>query len=153
MSVRRKLALRIVLLVALTVVLTAMLVPYTVVVELLKKFGWISRSVDFLDTVAPGLEASHLLSFAALGLLARFGWPRARPRNVALAVIVVAALVEVIQLWVPGRESALSHAVLESLGGLAGFGIAWLLTYAWGSASLPQDYQPSTHWSGENPDR
>jgi VanZ family protein len=96
---------------------------------------------------------SHLLSFGGLGFLARFSWPRARPRNVATAIVVVAVLVEIVQIWVPGREAAVSHAVLEALGGLAGFGIAWVLTYAWGSGSLPEDYQASTHWHGENSDR
>ncbi|GAB3651690.1 VanZ family protein [Ramlibacter alkalitolerans] len=141
------------MLVALVGVVGTLVVPYDVVETLFRKFGWIGRAADFLDTVAPGLETSHLLSFGALGFLARFSWPRARPHKVAIAIVAVAALIELVQLWVPGREAAISHALLEALGGLAGFGIAWVLTYAWGSGSLPEDYQASTHWSGENSDR
>jgi VanZ family protein len=140
-------------LLALAVVVAAMVVPYSVVQDVLRKFTWIGHAVDFLDTVAPGLEVSHLLAFGALGGLARFAWSRSRARSIAGAIVAVAVLVEVVQHWVPGRESAISHAVLEALGGLAGFGIAWVLSYAWGSASLPPEYQASTHWSGEHSDR
>lgn len=153
MPVSRKSALRALVLLALAAVVTALVVPYDVVQGLLRKFGWINHAVDFLDTVAPGLEVSHLVAFGALGFLARFGWPRARARNVAAAILAVAALVEIVQIWVPGREAAVSHAILETLGGLAGFGIAWVLSFAWGSGSLPPEYQASTHWSGEHSDR
>lgn len=152
MPVSRKSALRILLLSALAVVIATLVVPYVVVEDLFKRFGWLGHAVDFLDTVAPGLEVSHLLSFGALGFLARFSWPKARARNVAIAVVTVAVAVEFVQVWVPGRQAALSHAILESLGGLAGFGIAWVLTYAWGSGSLPEDYQASTHWHAGNSD-
>ena len=149
---RRKTLLRALLLVVLALVLAGMVLPYGMVESVSKRFGWIPRTVDFLDTVAPGLEVSHLLAFATLGFLARFSWPRARPRKVCLAIVAIAALVEIVQIWVPGREAAFSHAVIEALGGMAGFGVAWLLTFAWGSGSLPPDYQPSTHWHPQNPD-
>jgi hypothetical protein len=152
MPVRSKLAFRAVLIVALALVVAAMVLPFHLVEELLRKFGWMHEPLDFLDTVAPGLEASHLISFAALGFLARFGWPRSRPRNVAIVILAVAVLVEFVQIWVPGREAALSHAVLEALGGLLGFAVAWLLTFAWGSSSLPEEFQASTHWSGSQQD-
>ena len=152
MSAVRKSALRLLLLLALAAVVTAMVVPYDVVEGWFRTFGWMGRTIDFLDTVAPGLEASHLVSFAILGLLARFSWPKARPRNVAIAIVSVAVLVEIVQIWVPGREAAVSHAVLEALGGLGGFSIAWLLTYAFSGAGLPPEYQASTHWHAGNSD-
>ena len=136
--------------VVLAIVVTTLIVPYSVIEALFRKFGWIGRAADFLDTVAPGLEMSHLLSFGALGFLARFSWPRAAPRKIALSLAGVAVLVEVVQIWVPGRQAAVSHAVLEALGAVVGFGIAWVLTYAWGAGSLPDDYQASTHWNEEN---
>ena len=78
MPLSRKSALRFLVLVALAMVVTAMVVPYSIVQGLERKFGWIRHTLDFLDTVAPGLEAGHLVAFAALGFLARFAWPRAR---------------------------------------------------------------------------
>jgi hypothetical protein len=152
MPVSRKSALRIVVLFALASVVTFLVLPYSVVEGLVRRFAWIGNTVDFIDTVAPGLEASHLISFAILGLLSRFAWPKGRPRNIAIAIVAVAAVVEIAQIWIPGREAAVSHAVLEAIGGLIGFGIAWVLSYAWGSGSLPDDYKASTHWSGENSD-
>jgi hypothetical protein len=151
MPVSRKSLLRALLVLFLAVVVTAMVVPFSVVETALKDFGWLGKTLDFLDTVAPGLEASHLVSFGALGFLARFCWPRRRFRTLALGVLVVAVLVESAQIFVPGRQAALSHALLETLGGWAGLGVAWLLTFAWGEESLPE-YKHSTHWRGDNSD-
>lgn len=152
MSVRRKLLLRAILLLLLAVVVAVMVLPYSVLSGLMRRFAWIGETLDFLDTVAPGLEMSHLLAFAALGFLARFAWPRRPTAHILGGVLLIAAFVEIVQIWVPGRNSAVSHAVLEALGGAAGFAIAWVLTYAWGTESLPDDYQPSTHWTGEHSD-
>ena len=87
-----------------------------------------------------------------MGFAAHFGWRRWRAWHVALGALLVASLAEVVQLWVPGREPAVSHAILDLLGAVLGFTIAWLLSYAWSNRSLPQEYQPSTHWVGENAD-
>jgi hypothetical protein len=136
----------------LALVVATLVVPFSVIDEVLKRFAWIGKSLDFIDTVAPGLAASHIIAFAALGFLARFCWPRRRFRNLGLGVLIVAVVVESAQLLVPGREAAVSHAVLETLGGWAGLGIAWLLTYAWGEESLPE-FKHSTHWRGDHSDR
>jgi len=152
MSVRRKFLLRAVLLLLLGAVVAVMILPYTMVSGLMRRFAWMGETLDFLDTIAPGLEMSHLLAFAALGFLARFAWPRRRAAHILGGVLVVAAFVEIVQIWVPGRYAAVSHGVLETLGGAAGFAIAWVLTYAWGAEGLPDDYQPSTHWTGEHSD-
>lgn len=150
MPVRRKLLLRALLLLLLAVVVAVMVLPYSVVSGLMKRFAVIGEVLDFLDTIAPGLEMSHLLAFGALGFLARFAWPRRRAAHILGGVLVVAASVEIVQIWVPGRNAAVAHGALEALGGAAGFAVAWVLTYAWGPESLPDDYRPSTHWTGEN---
>ncbi|HET8747378.1 MAG TPA: VanZ family protein, partial [Ramlibacter sp.] len=147
MPVRRKLLLRALLLLLLAAVVGVMVLPYSVVSGMMKRFGWIGDVLDFLDTIAPGLEMSHLLAFAALGFLARFAWPKRRPAYILGGVLAVAVFVEIVQVWVPGRQAAVSHALLETLGGVVGFAIAWVLTYAWGTESLPDDYKPSTHWT------
>jgi len=152
MSVSRKSFVRAILLLLLIIVIGTMVVPYSVIEALLNKFAWLGRTFDFLDTVAPGLEVSHLLSFGMLGFLAGFAWRNKKPSTIALGIVGVAVFVEVIQIWVPGRQAAFSHAILETLGGLAGYGIAWVLTYAWGTEHLPEDYKPSTQWRGDHPE-
>jgi hypothetical protein len=154
MPVSRKSVLRAVLVLFLAGVVTTLIVPYALVESVLDRFAWLGRVFDFLDTVAPGLEVSHVLAFGVLGFLARFGWRNGRPLHLAIGLLAVAAFVETAQIWVPGRQAAVSHAILEALGGLTGLGVAWLLTYAWGTESFPDDYKPSTHWrGGDNSER
>lgn len=140
---------RALLLLLLVVVVVTLVVPFEVVEGVFKQFGLLGRTLDLIDTVAPGLEASHLISFAVLGFLARFCWPNHRPWKIGVGLFMVGVLVEVVQLWVPGREAAVSHALLETLGGWLGLGLAWLLTFAWGEESLPE-YKHSTHWRGSS---
>jgi VanZ family protein len=144
MRVDLKSASRILLVLVFTIVVAAMVVPYSALQFMLREFDSLKDVLNFLDTVAPQFQLDHLLSFGALGFAAHFGWHGRRPWRVAIAVGAVAVIVEVAQVWIPGREAAVSHATLGLLGGLFGFGIAWLLSYAWGSESLPDPSGPST---------
>lgn len=129
---------RIVLLLVLALVVTSMIVPYSVLDFIRFEYGWVDTFIDFLDTITPGLDMDHLAAFGLLGFAAHFGWSRGRAWQVALAILLVAALVEFVQIWIPGRDAAVSHALLDVTGGMAGFGFAWVLTYAWGARGLPQ---------------
>jgi hypothetical protein len=144
MHVGLKSAFRILLLLVLAVVVTAMVVPYSALEFVLREFACLRSAMNFLDTVAPAFEMDSLLSFGALGFAAHFGCQGRQPWRVAIAVGAVAVFVEIVQVWMPGREAAVSHAILDLLGGVCGFGIAWLLTYAWGSESLPDPSGPTT---------
>ena len=46
---------------------------------------------------------------------------------IALVLTLLAGSMEVLQLWVPGRHSAISDAVFSSLGGLLGIALGGLL--------------------------
>lgn len=151
MSLTRKSVSRAALLLLLVVVVATMILPYRMVEGVLRNFAWVGNALDLLDTIAPGLEATHLISFAVLGFVARFSWPNRHPARVGVGVVVVAVMVEFIQIWVPGREAAVTHAVLETLGGWAGLGLAWIVSYAWGTESLPE-FKHSTQWRGNHAD-
>jgi len=116
----------------LTLVVLSMIVPSSALDFIRFEYGWVDRVVDFLGIVTPaGADIDHFTAFALLGFVAHFGWRRGRSWQVFLGLLTVATLVEVVQLWIPGREAAMSHAMLDVLGGMAGYGLAWVLTYAW----------------------
>jgi hypothetical protein len=150
MRVLIKSLLRTCLLLVLLGVVAGMVVPYSTIEYVLREFKGVKHLLNFLDTVAPGFELDHLLSFGVLGFVAHFAWRKGRAWQVAAGILAVAALVETVQIWIPGREAAVSHAILAFLGGVVGFTAAWLSTYAWGGESVPDEYQQSTHWAGQN---
>lgn len=127
---------RALLVLALAVVVTAMVVPFSVIEHVLAEHAWARTVAGFLDSVAPGHQLDFLLPFAALGFVTRFGWRTGRFWQVAVGLFVVAACVEFVQIWTPGREAAAGHVLLDVLGGMFGFLVAWLATYAWGSEAV-----------------
>jgi len=129
---------RIALMLVLAFVVISMIVPSSALDFLRIQYDWVDTVEDFIFTVTPGVDFDHLAAFGVLGFIARFGWPRGRAWQIAVGCIAVAALVEIVQIWIPGREAALSHAALDVIGGLAGFGLAWVVTFAWGKQSLPE---------------
>lgn len=146
MAVIQKSFLRALLVLALVAVVTAMVVPFSVIEYVLTEFAWARRLADFLDSVAPGHQLDYLLPFAALGFLARFGWRSGRSWQVAACLFVVATLVELVQIWTPGRDAAIGHVILDVLGGVFGFVMAWLGTYAWGSEGVGSGPHPERLW-------
>ena len=130
---------RILLLLVLALVVLLMIAPSSALDFIRFEYDWVDRLVDTLATVTPaGADIDHLAAFGLLGFVAHFGWRRGRSWQVALALLTVAALVEFVQIWIPGRQAAVAHALLDLVGGMAGFGLAWVLSYAWGSESLPR---------------
>jgi hypothetical protein len=129
---------RIILLLVFALVVISMILPFSALDFIRFEYRWVDATIDFLDTITPGLDMDHLGAFGVLGFAAHFGWSRGRAWQVGLAILMVSALVECVQMWVPGRVPAVSHALLDVIGGMGGFGLAWVLTYAWGGAGLPQ---------------
>ena len=132
---------RILLMLVLTLVVISMIVPASALDFLRFEYGWVDTLVDFLAVVTPaGADVDHLTAFGLLGFIAHFGWSKGRAWQVALGILAIAALVEFVQLWIPGRQAAVSHALLDVVGGMSGFGFAWVLTYGWGSRGLPRHH-------------
>ncbi|WP_408015459.1 VanZ family protein [Ramlibacter monticola] len=116
-----------------------MVVPSSTIEYVTGEFEGVQQVLDFLDTVGPGMQLDHLVAFAVLGFVTHFAWPVGRSWQVATAILAVGTLPEIVQIWIPGREAAVSHAVLNIVGGVIGFSVAWLCTYAWSDRSLPSD--------------
>jgi len=130
---------RITLLLVLALVIVWMIAPASALDFLRLEYGWVDRTIDFAYAAIPGADLDHLLAFALLGFVTHFGWAQGRAWQVALGMLCVGSLVEVVQLWIPGRDAAVSHAMLDTIGGMAGFGFAWVVAYAWGGKGLPED--------------
>lgn len=132
----RKVLPRILFLVLFASVIALMIAPNPALQALIGKYDLARSVARFFHSAAPGVQIHHLVCFAAVGFTAHIGWPAWRSWQVALGLYVVAGITELVQLWVPGRVSSIWHVALDVGGGLAGFLIAWLVTYAWGNESI-----------------
>lgn len=134
---------RILFLVLLAAVVALMIAPNHALQALIGKSDFARGVARFFYSAAPGVQIHHLLCFAAVGFAAHIGWPAWRAWQVALGLYVVAGMTELVQMWVPGRVSSIWHVVLDVAGGLTGFLIAWLMTYAWGNESFARHAEPA----------
>src|SRR5215468_10169343 len=64
-------------------------------------------------------DGEHLLAFVLVGLAFALAYPRARVRAAGLAVILT-GLLELLQLFVPGRHARLEDFVVDALAALTG---------------------------------
>jgi VanZ family protein len=97
--------------------------------------GWLLVSAAAFLTLAPrsfrpqtGVEhhLEHVLAFALLGLAFGLGYP-GRRLLLALLGVAMAALLEVLQAWAPGRHANLSDFMMNAIGVGAGLAVAALI--------------------------
>ena len=116
--------------VMLGVTLVALLLPAP---ELLRLKLWVVRWWPWMLDLsrandAPGADKwVHGGLFAVLGLLGALAWRgmRARPA-LLLGLVVLGALTEWLQAYVPGRSMSAADWVADSAGALLGLGVGWL---------------------------
>ena len=78
-------------------------------------------------TGLPGV-AEHFIAYYSTAFAFVLGFRSTASRVViALGLTLLAGSMEVLQLWVPGRHSAIIDAVFSSLGGLLGIALGGLL--------------------------
>ena len=78
-------------------------------------------------TGLPGV-AEHFIAYCSTAFAFALGFrSRASRIVIALVLTLLAGSMEVLQLWVPGRHSAIIDAVFSSLGGLLGIALGGLL--------------------------
>lgn len=112
------------------VTLVALLLPAP---ELLRLKLWVVRWWPWMLDLsrandAPGADKwVHGGLFAVLGLLGALAWrgTRARPA-LLLGLVVLGALTELMQAYVPGRSMSAADWVADSAGALLGLGVGWL---------------------------
>jgi VanZ family protein len=104
---------------------------------LLKLFAWgLAAAVTFATLGPPrfrphapfGHDGEHAFAFILLGVA--FGLAYAHRRTLVAAVsVVMIALLEVLQLWVPGRHARVEDFVVDALTACLGFTIAAALEW------------------------
>ncbi len=100
------------------------LLPSGAVAYLRNGYRWFGRPLDFLEALPDPLNLAHLLLFALLAVMLMLALPRDvgwRGRAFAFAALVgVGALVELLQLMVPGRRASLVDFFNDVVGAAIG---------------------------------
>jgi VanZ family protein len=109
---------------------------------LVRSSAWLlAAAVAFATLGPPGLrphsdlgqDGEHALAFVLVGLAFGFAYPRRRLSATAIAVVLI-GLLELMQLWAPGRHARLEDFVVDALTACIGFALAAVA--GWGMTRL-----------------
>lgn len=99
---------------------------------LLRIFAWLLAATVTFATLGPprfrpqselGQNGEHALAFVLLGLAFGFAYTQYRLLTAATAVVGI-GLIEILQLWAPGRHARLEDFVVDALAACAGLAMA-----------------------------
>jgi VanZ family protein len=106
---------------------------------LLKLAAWLLAAAVTFATLGPpryrphaalGQDGEHALAFVLIGLAFAMAYPKQRRLTLMIAVAAIAVL-EVLQLFVPGRHARLEDFLVDAVSACIGFAIVaaadWLL--------------------------
>src|ERR1700712_4997096 len=99
---------------------------------ILRIFAWLLTAAVTFATLGPpslrphsnlGQDGEHALAFVLIGL--SFGAAYARHRIITAGVaVVLIGLLELLQLWMPGRHARLEDFIVDALAACAGIAAA-----------------------------
>jgi VanZ family protein len=104
---------------------------------LLRIFAWLLAAAVTFATLGPpryrphsnfGQDGEHALAFVLIGLAFGLAYPRNRLFTVAVSVVLTGVL-ELLQLWMPGRHARLEDFVVDAVAACAGFMIIATLDF------------------------
>jgi VanZ family protein len=117
-----------------------MTIPMTIILRLL---AWLLAAAVTFATLGPPSwrphanithDGEHALAFVLLGLAFALAYPRHRIAAAGLIVVAIGVL-ELLQLFAPGRHARLEDFIVDALTALVGFAIAaivgWLTRSHW----------------------
>jgi VanZ family protein len=99
---------------------------------ILRSFAWLLAAAVTFATLGPprfrphsdfGQDGEHALAFVLLGLAFGLAYTRNRLLTSAIAVVTI-GVIEILQIWAPGRHARLEDFVVDALAACAGFAIA-----------------------------
>ena len=105
---------------------------------ILRIVAWLLTAAVTFATLGParlrpqsdlGQDGEHALAFVLVGLAFAVAYPRHRLRTAVVAVILIGVL-EMLQLWMPGRHARLQDFVVDALAACAGIAVAAGLDWA-----------------------
>jgi VanZ family protein len=107
---------------------------------ILKIFAWCMAAAISFATLGPpgyrphasslGQDGEHALAFVLLGLAFGVAYTRSRLLTAAIAVALT-GLIEILQLWAPGRHARLEDFLVDALAACVGLaaaaGFDWIM--------------------------
>jgi VanZ family protein len=110
---------------------------------ILRLFAWLLAAAVTFATLGPAElrphadithDGEHAFAFGLVGLAFALAYPRRRLPAASITVIAI-GLLELLQLFVPGRHARLEDFLVDALSALAGFALAaifgWLTRSHW----------------------
>jgi VanZ family protein len=108
---------------------------------ILRIIAWLLTAAVTFATLGParlrphsdlGQDGEHALAFVLVGLAFGLAYPRRRLLTAAIAVVLIGVL-ELLQLWMPGRHARLEDFIVDALAACAGIVVAvtldWLMQW------------------------
>jgi VanZ family protein len=101
----------------------------------LRIIAWLLSAAVTFATLGPpqyrphsalGQEAEHALAFGLVGLAFGLAYPRHRPLIAGIAVVLIGML-ELLQLWMPGRHARWEDFMVDAIAACAGIAAAAVL--------------------------
>ncbi|AWO93197.1 MULTISPECIES: VanZ family protein [Bradyrhizobium] len=99
---------------------------------LLRLVAWLLTAIVTFVTLGPedvrphpvlGQRGDHALAFLLIGILFALAYPQRRWTVSAVAVALI-GLLEIMQLWAPGRHARFEDFVVDALSACAGFALS-----------------------------
>jgi VanZ family protein len=99
---------------------------------ILRIIAWLLTAAVTFATLGPpgyrphsalGQDAEHALAFVLVGLAFGLAYPRRRLFTAGIAVVLIGVL-ELLQLWVPGRHARWEDFIVDALAACAGIAVA-----------------------------
>ena len=84
--------------------------------------AWLRPHSDF------GQDGEHALAFVLVGLAFGLAYTRHRLLTAGIAVVLIGVL-ELLQLWMPGRHARLQDFMVDALAACAGLAVAAVLDW------------------------
>src|SRR3954454_19298201 len=98
----------------------------------LRIIAWLLTAAVTFATLGPawlrphsdlGQDAEHALAFVLVGLAFGLAYRQHRWRTAGIAVVLIGVL-ELLQLWMPGRHARLEDFIVDALAACAGIAVA-----------------------------
>ena len=104
---------------------------------ILRIIAWLLTAAVTFATLGPpryrphsdlGQDGEHALAFVLVGLAFGLAYTRHRLLTAGIAVVLIGVL-EMLQLWMPGRHARLEDFIVDALAACAGIAVAAMLDW------------------------
>src|ERR1700676_5636005 len=100
--------------------------------NILRLFAWLLAAAVTFATLGPprfrphsylGQDGEHALAFVLIGLAFGLAYSRHRLLTSAISVVLI-GVIEILQIWAPGRHARFEDFAVDALAACAGFAVA-----------------------------